>query len=90
MGMPPLQQTSTLPKLNRRVFPPDVVARLGIHHVRGVLLYGPPGAWEYSVCVCVNEETHERTRSLIALYRMHTSTNDRTQPALPKKHKSIL
>ena len=28
-----------------RVFPPSVVERLGIRHVRGVLLYGPPGAW---------------------------------------------
>ena len=27
-----------------RVFPPSVVERLGIRHVRGVLLYGPPGA----------------------------------------------
>ena len=27
-----------------RVFPPAVVERLGIRHVRGVLLYGPPGA----------------------------------------------
>lgn len=26
-----------------RVFPPSVVERLGIRHVRGVLLYGPPG-----------------------------------------------
>lgn len=26
-----------------RVFPPSVVARLGIKHVRGVLLHGPPG-----------------------------------------------
>jgi len=26
-----------------RVFPPAVIARLGIHHVRGVLLHGPPG-----------------------------------------------
>lgn len=27
-----------------RVFPPSVVERLGIRHVRGVLLFGPPGA----------------------------------------------
>lgn len=26
-----------------RVFPPSVVERLGIRHVRGVLLHGPPG-----------------------------------------------
>lgn len=26
-----------------RVFPPAVVEKLGIHHVKGVLLYGPPG-----------------------------------------------
>ncbi|XP_063901710.1 vesicle-fusing ATPase-like isoform X2 [Zophobas morio] len=26
-----------------RVFPPDLVAQLGIQHVRGILLYGPPG-----------------------------------------------
>ncbi len=26
-----------------RVFPPSVVERLGIHHVKGVLLFGPPG-----------------------------------------------
>lgn len=29
-----------------RVFPPSVVERLGIRHVRGVLLYGPPGERE--------------------------------------------
>lgn len=28
-----------------RVFPPSVVERLGISHVKGVLLFGPPGAW---------------------------------------------
>ena len=27
-----------------RVFPPAVVERLGIRHVRGMLLFGPPGA----------------------------------------------
>ena len=26
-----------------RVFPPAMVERLGIHHVKGVLLFGPPG-----------------------------------------------
>ncbi len=26
-----------------RVFPPDVVQQLGHKHVRGILLYGPPG-----------------------------------------------
>lgn len=26
-----------------RVFPPSVIERLGIRHVRGVLLFGPPG-----------------------------------------------
>ena len=26
-----------------RVFPGDVVERLGISHVKGMLLYGPPG-----------------------------------------------
>lgn len=26
-----------------RVFPPDVVEELGMKHVRGILLYGPPG-----------------------------------------------
>lgn len=26
-----------------RVFPPEVVEKLGIHHVKGMLLFGPPG-----------------------------------------------
>ena len=26
-----------------RVFPPEVVDQLGVKHVRGLLLYGPPG-----------------------------------------------
>ena len=26
-----------------RVYPPDVVANMGLNHVRGLLLYGPPG-----------------------------------------------
>ena len=26
-----------------RVFPPDVVEQLNMKHVRGILLYGPPG-----------------------------------------------
>ena len=26
-----------------RVLPPSMVERLGIHHVKGVLLHGPPG-----------------------------------------------
>ena len=31
-----------------RVFPPDVVEQLGMKHVRGILLFGPPGmAHEY-------------------------------------------
>ena len=25
------------------VFPPDVVEQLGMKHVRGILLFGPPG-----------------------------------------------
>lgn len=29
-----------------RVFPPSVVEKLGIHHVKGVLLHGPPGTGE--------------------------------------------
>lgn len=30
-----------------RVFPPSMVERLGIRHVKGVLLFGPPGTGEY-------------------------------------------
>lgn len=26
-----------------RVFPPEVVEHLGVKHVKGILLYGPPG-----------------------------------------------
>lgn len=26
-----------------RIFPPDVISKLGINHIRGILLYGPPG-----------------------------------------------
>ena len=26
-----------------RIFPPDIVAKMGGKHVRGILLYGPPG-----------------------------------------------
>jgi len=26
-----------------RIFPESVVEQMGIHHVRGMLLYGPPG-----------------------------------------------
>lgn len=33
-----------------RVFPPAVIEKLGIHHVKGVLLYGPPGTG--AVCSC--------------------------------------
>ena len=29
-----------------RVFPPDVVEEMGMKHVRGILLYGPPGEEE--------------------------------------------
>ena len=29
-----------------RVFPPSMVERLGIRHVKGVLLFGPPGTGE--------------------------------------------
>ena len=37
-----------------RVFPPSVVERLGIHHVKGVLLFGPPGTGgSYSPCIAV-------------------------------------
>ena len=30
-----------------RVFPPDVVEQMGMKHVRGILLYGPPGIYMY-------------------------------------------
>lgn len=29
-----------------RVFPPEVVEQLGVKHVKGILLYGPPGKKE--------------------------------------------
>lgn len=32
-----------------RVFPPSMVERLGIRHVKGVLLFGPPGTGEYTL-----------------------------------------
>jgi SpoVK/Ycf46/Vps4 family AAA+-type ATPase len=31
------------------VFPPDVIEQLGMKHVRGILLYGPPG--EHSLAI---------------------------------------
>jgi vesicle-fusing ATPase len=30
-----------------RIFPPAMLDRLGIHHVKGVLLYGPPGRCDW-------------------------------------------
>lgn len=44
-----------------RVFPPQVVKNLGITHVRGMLLYGPPGRgglyrWE-KFCIFFAEKT---------------------------------
>ena len=35
-----------------RVFPPSMVERLGIRHVKGVLLFGPPGTGEGDASVC--------------------------------------
>ena len=32
-----------------RVFPPDVIDHLGVKHVKGILLYGPPGLVEVLV-----------------------------------------
>ena len=42
-----------------RVFPPDVVEQMGMKHVRGILLYGPPGVtymymYMYNVNTCKN------------------------------------
>ncbi len=36
-----------------RVFPPSVVERLGIRHVKGVLLFGPPGTGDYLVYIVI-------------------------------------
>ena len=33
-----------------RLFPPDMVAKLGLQHVKGILLYGPPGM---RLCCCL-------------------------------------
>ena len=33
-----------------RVLPPGVVERMGIHHVKGVLLHGPPGTGSLPLC----------------------------------------
>lgn len=30
-----------------RVFPPEIIEQLGCKHVKGILLYGPPGELEY-------------------------------------------
>ena len=38
-----------------RVFPPSVVERLGIRHVRGVLLYGPPGGQKLQLCAVAGD-----------------------------------
>ena len=37
-----------------RVFPPDVVEKLGIHHVKGLLLFGPPGTGKGCCAVLCN------------------------------------
>ena len=42
-----------------RVFPPDVVERLGMKHVRRILLFGPPGMTHEYLC-----EGHHSTRSI--------------------------
>ena len=40
-----------------RVFPPAMVERLGIRHVKGVLLFGPPGTGEkMHLCVTVHRQ----------------------------------
>lgn len=38
-----------------RVFPPDVIEQLGMKHVRGILLYGPPGKWMPSYLLGMRE-----------------------------------
>ena len=44
-----------------RVFPPSMVERLGIRHVKGVLLFGPPGTGKQTLShgLCAPTERHD-------------------------------
>ena len=39
--------------LSSRLFPPDIVKQLGIRHVKGILLYGPPYVLCVYTCYCI-------------------------------------
>lgn len=32
-----------------RVFPPEIIEQLGCKHVKGILLFGPPGTGEFKL-----------------------------------------
>ena len=44
-----------------RLFPPEVIAQLGVKHVKGMILYGPPGTGQSCIAVmCVPAEHHKQ------------------------------
>lgn len=68
-----------------RVFPPAVVEKLGIHHVKGVLLYGPPGTGALLVCnslPCTYATHTAQTVCLVAVTELEQFSPCRTQQAI--------
>eukprot|EP00753_Platysulcus_tardus_P000418 PLAT10437.1.p1 GENE.PLAT10437.1~~PLAT10437.1.p1 ORF type:complete len:778 (-),score=439.15 PLAT10437.1:290-2623(-) len=49
-----------------RVFPPDLIAKMGIPHVRGMLLYGPPGCGKTLIARQIGKMLNAREPKIIS------------------------